>query len=516
MRIYLLNAPFHRNYSSHQRSPAVTKSRTLYYPIWLAYAAGLLEAEGYEVLLVDGPGEDIDFRTAIERGREFGPGLVVVATTTPSIANDVAAAEALKEATGAYTVLVGTHTSAEPLETLRAAARADAVTRKEYDWTLLEIAHLLSDGGREPAGIRGLTWRRADGELVTNPDRPDQMDISGLPHVSRVYRKFFGSHWKRYFYAITRHPVVTIVTGRGCPYRCTYCLFPQTLTGHLYRRRPIESIVDEFKFIEREFPGVREVFIEDDTLTVDKKRCRRFAEEMIRRRVKLRWTANARCDVDYETMRLMRAAGLRLLCVGVESADQEILDNVQKKLAVPQISRFFDDAKRAEVLVHGCFMVGNPGESHASLERTLEFAKRLNPDTAQFFPLMVYPGTAAYEWARDEGLLETEDYSRWLTPEGLHRSVVRRPDLPAEDLRRFCDRARREFYLRPDYLKQKVKQVATDPYEAARTAKSFVTFARYLFDRDGGASAHDGGDGGGGPRAPEPAPAPETPQPVAV
>ena len=494
MRVYCLNAPFHKNYSSHQRSPAVTKSRTLYYPIWLAYAAGLLEARGFEVLLVDGPGEDISFATAIERGRAFRPELVLVATTTPSIENDIRAAEALAEATGAYVALVGTHTSAEPEATLRAAPSVRAVTRQEYDWTVLELAERLAGGEPEPAaGVRGLTWRSADGSLVSEADRPDQVDISELPHVARVYKKFFPRHWKRYFYAITRHPVVTIITGRGCPYRCNYCLFPQTLTGHLYRRRPVEAVVDEFKFIEREFPGVREVFIEDDTLTVDKKRCRRLAEEMIRRRVKLRWTANARCDVDYETLRLMRAAGLRLLCVGVESADQEILDNVQKDIRVDQIERFFGDAKRADVLVHGCFMVGNMGESRGSLERTLAFAKRLEPDTAQFFPLMVYPGTEAYAWAEREGLLEAPgEWERWLTPEGLHRSVVRRPDLPSEELRRFCDRARREFYLRPGYLVRKARQVATDPYEASRTLKSLATFAGYLLHKDGGASLHDG------------------------
>ena len=211
---------------------------------------------------------------------------------------------------------------------------------------------------------------------------------------------------------------------------------------------------------------------------------------MIRRRVKLRWTANARCDVDLETLSLMRKAGLRLLCVGVESADQEILDNVQKRIQVPQIEQFFKDAKRADVLVHGCFMVGNPGETSGSLDRTLQLAKKLSPDTAQFFPLMVYPGTEAYQWAEREGLLETQDFKRWLTPEGLHRSVVERPNLPSEELREFCDRARREFYLRPAYLAQKAKQISTDPYEAGRTLKSFVTFARYLFDRDGGATRH--------------------------
>ena len=171
-----------------------------------------LEAEGFEVCLVDGPGEDIDLATAIERGRDFKPHLVVVATTTPSIYNDIAAATALKEATGAYTVLVGTHTTAEPDATLDAAPLVDAVTRSEYDWTILELARHIEGGGGEPVGIQGLTYRREGDERVVNADRPDQADISGLPHVARIYKKFFGDHWKRYFYAITRHPVVTIIT----------------------------------------------------------------------------------------------------------------------------------------------------------------------------------------------------------------------------------------------------------------------------------------------------------------
>jgi radical SAM superfamily enzyme YgiQ (UPF0313 family) len=490
VRILALNAPFHRNYSSHQRSPAVTKSRTLYYPIWLAYAAGLLEKRGFEVDLVDGPGADITVDDVLERAKSFKPQLLLVATTTPSISNDVKVALAVKEATGAFTCLVGTHVSAKPEETLDRAPEIDACTRKEYDWTVLELAEALA-GSNQPdlAKIRGLTWReRSTGKLVANLDRPDQADISELPHAAEVYKRHFFDHWKRYFYAITRHPVVTIVTGRGCPYKCTYCLFPQTLTGHGYRKRPIEAVVEEFQFIEREFPGVEEIFIEDDTLTVDKKRCRALAEGLIKAKTKIRYTANARCDVDRETLKVMRRSGLRLLCVGVESADQEILDNVKKQIRVDQIRQFFEDTKKTDVLVHGCFMVGNPGETRESLERTLTFAKQLSPDTAQFFPLMVYPGTAAYEWAQKEKLLETQDYDRWLTPEGLHRSVVERPNLPSEDLRRFCDRARREFYLRPKYVAQKLRQMARDRHEARRTVKSFVTFAKYLFDRDGGAT----------------------------
>jgi anaerobic magnesium-protoporphyrin IX monomethyl ester cyclase len=493
LRVFALNAPYHQNFSREQRSPAVTKSRTLYYPIWLAYCTGLLEKHGFSASLVDAPGADIDVAETVRRVQAFKPHLLLVSTSTPSISNDMRVAQLVKEAAGnPYTVLVGTHTTARPVETLERAPGVDAVTRSEYDWTVLELAETLA--GRDPlkpgdlSPIKGLTWRGEDGTIITNPDRPEQPDISELPHAADVYKRHLFSHWTRYFYAITRHPVVTIVTGRGCPYRCTYCMWPQTLTGHKYRRRPVEAIVEEFQYIERTFPGVQEIFIEDDTFTVHPEHCRAVAEGLIRAKTKVRYTANARCDVDVETLKLLKRSGLRLLCVGVESADQKILNNVKKGIKVSQIREFFKAAKKADVLVHGCFMVGNKGETRETLQQTLEFAKELNPDTAQFFPLMIYPGTEAYEWARNDGLLETEDYDRWLTPDGMHNSVVVRPDLPSEELRLFCDRARREFYLRPRYIARKLRQSLKSPYEAKRTMKSFGTFARYLLkNEEGGA-----------------------------
>jgi len=485
LRVFALNAPFHHNYSREQRSPAVTKSGTLYYPIWLSYCAGLLEKRGFPVSLLDGAAADIDLNETIRRAQAFKPDMLIVSTSTPSISNDMRVAQAVKEATGKpFTVMVGTHTTARPVETMERAPLIDAVSRNEYDWTMLEVAQTLAGSDpRKPgdlSAIKGLTWRDPDGTIITNPNRPDQEDISELPHAAEVYKKHLFDYWTRYFYAITRHPVVTIITGRGCPYRCTYCMWPQTLTGHGYRARPIESIVDEFKYIEKNFPGVQEIFVEDDTFTVDKEHARAVAEGLIRAKTKVKYTANARCDVDLETLKVMKKSGLRLLCVGVESADQKILNNVKKGIKVDQIRRFFTAAKKADVMVHGCFMVGNKGETSETLQSTLQFAKELNPDTAQFFPLMIYPGTEAYEWARKDGLIETENWDNWLTQDGLHASVVVRPNLPSEELRLFCDRARREFYLRPAYITQKLRQSIKSPYEAKRTMKSFGTFARYL------------------------------------
>jgi radical SAM superfamily enzyme YgiQ (UPF0313 family) len=176
----------------------------------------------------------------------------------------------------------------------------------------------------------------------------------------------------------------------------------------------------------------------------------------------------------------MRRAGCRLFCVGFESGDQTILDNIKKSITLDKITAFTRDAKRAGILVHGCFMVGNRGETRETLETTLRFAKELNPDTAQFYPIMVYPGTSDYDYFGGKGWIVSNDFRRWLTDDGLHSSVVSNPDLRYEELVAFCDRARRAFYLRPTYIFAKLKQMAVNPGESKRIIKAALTFFRYL------------------------------------
>jgi radical SAM superfamily enzyme YgiQ (UPF0313 family) len=450
----------------------------MYYPIWLTYATGVLEQNGFQVKLVDAPAAGRDLGYVLDLVDGWQPRLVVVDTSTPSIYNDVDVVRAIKQRTpGAFVVLVGPHVSALPEESLRLSDAIDAVARREYDYTVRDLA-LAVQSGADLLDIHGLTYRR-NGEVINNPDRPYIRDLDALPLVSEVYKRHLRI--EDYFYSIARYPEVTIVTGRGCPYRCVYCLWPQTLTGRGYRRRSAANVVNEFEFIERELPQVKEVFIEDDTLTVSERHTVVLCQELIQRGIQLPFTANSRADISYETLRWLKKAGCRLLCVGFESGDQVVLDAMRKGIQVEKFYRFAHDARRAGVMIHGCFMVGNPGETSRSLNRTLRLALELPLDTAQFFPLMVYPGTEAYAWAQRNGYLISEDFRNWLTEEGLHNSVVSRPDLPAEELVQWCDDARRRFYLRPRYILAKVHEIIAHPAETRRIFKSFRRFVRHLF-----------------------------------
>ncbi|MBI5376218.1 MAG: radical SAM protein [Candidatus Schekmanbacteria bacterium] len=477
MNVLLLNPPYLKKFSRPQRSPAVTKSGTLYYPMWLAYAAGALQKAGHEIDLIDAPADGYSFEEVIERGKRFSPDLIVLDTSTPSIYNDVDVAGRLKDIfPSSFIVLVGTHVSALSDEVIRIDGRVDAVARYEYDQTLVELAAVLS-GKKDLKEVSGLSFRDGD-KIIHNPQRAFTEDLDAFPFVSSVYKKFLKI--ENYFNPNALYPMVTITTSRGCPFPCTFCVYPQTLMGRKFRLRSIESVVAEMKYIVENFPQAKAVFFEDDTITVNKKRCEELAKSIIREKINISWTANARVGLDYDTMKIMKEAGCRCFCVGFESGSQLILENMKKKITVEDMEGFMKNARRAGILIHGCFMAGLPGETKETLMETLELAKRLKPDTVQFYPVMIYPGTEAYNWYKERGLISTDDFSKWLTPDGLHNTVIRTEKLSSAEIVKFCDYARRSFYLRPGYLLYKMMQMIMHPEEIKRTAKSARTFIKYL------------------------------------
>jgi anaerobic magnesium-protoporphyrin IX monomethyl ester cyclase len=486
VKLLFLNPPFkpeHGRFSREQRSPAITKGGTFYYPIWLCYAAAVLQNDGFCIKIIDAPARRMTYEQVEQQAAAYAPNIIVVDTSTPSIVNDVGIADQLKEITGAFTVLVGTHPSALPTETLRMSNRVDAIARKEYDYTIRDIARAIARIGvfneKSLRSIPGLTFRIGD-EIVHNSDREFIKDLDEIPFVSKVYHDYLDVN--DYFYTIAQYPQVAIFSARGCPHRCVYCVYPQVMHGRAYRTRSVQNLIEEFLYIERELPQVREIFIEDDTFTVSARRIQEFAAAYRSNGLKISWVANSRADIDFDTLRKLKSCNCRLLCVGFESGDQSVLDAMGKNLKIEKARQFVKDANKAGLIVHGCFLFGNPGESKETLERTLRYAKELRLDTAQFFPIMVYPGTEAYNWAVKEGFLLTEDFSRWNTEEGLHNCVVSRPNLTQEELVAFCDKARREFYLRPAYISYRLARLILHPLQDwRRFSKSFKTFRKFLF-----------------------------------
>jgi radical SAM superfamily enzyme YgiQ (UPF0313 family) len=182
-------------------------------------------------------------------------------------------------------------------------------------------------------------------------------------------------------------------------------------------------------------------------------------------------------------MRWMKKANCRLVIVGFESGSNKILKLMKKGVKVEQF-KAAENARKTGLLIHACYMMGNRGETLETMYETLELAKKMNTDTAQFFPLMIYPGTEAYDWAKQEGLITVKNYDEWLTPEGLHNTVVGTHDLKPQEIVDFCNYARKEYYVRPAYIWVKLRTIITHPAELKRTIKAFLTFYKYLFNKN--------------------------------
>lgn len=482
MNIAFINAPFFPKYSRGSRSPAVAKSGTIYYPTWLAVSAGFAEKNGHTITLIDAPAEPITSEETFTRLTSFNPDIAVIETSTGSISNDIKFSEELKKRfPSTFICLVGNHVTAIDKPTMKQSKSIDAVARNEYEVTIVDLADRLQKK-ESLEKVLSLTWRYGD-EIVANAPRPalTPEELDAMPFASEIFKRFCNP--KDYFFAAGRYPQIMVYTGRGCPFLCTWCMYPQNFYGHTYRHRSPKNIAAEFKFIEKNFPEVVEVTIEDDTFTVYKKHTIEVCQELIAQHNKLTWTCNARADLDEETMRWMKRAGCRLLTVGFESGSNEILKLMKKGLKVEQFVAA-ENARKTGILIHGTFMMGNRGETLQTMLQTLELAKKLNTDTAQFYPLMLYPGTEAYDWAKKEGLIHANSWDEWLTPDGLHNNVVGTHDLSPQDIVDFCNYARREYYWRPAYLLMKIRTTVMHPTEWRRTIKAFINFAKYLFNKN--------------------------------
>lgn len=496
MKILCLNPPFKTEYgrfSRTSRSPAITKSGTIYYPIWLCYAAGVLEDAGYEVKVIDSCAYGYDLEATLRIVAEFKPEMVVIDTSTPSVYSDVKACDGVKGIRPeCFVVLMGTHPTALPEETLQLSDSIDAIAVGEADYTLKELSQKLSLADMHKvqtdvsyrenilSGIDGLAYR-AGNRICVNKRRELIKDLDALPFVSRVYKKHLDA--RRYFFAASDYPEVQIMTARGCIAKCTFCVYPQTIHGLKYRMRSPKSIADEFQWITENMPEIREIGIEDDTFTGSEKRVVDFCKEIIERGIKIKWYCNVRVGLKYETMEWMRKANCVLLTVGYESANKDILKNIEKRITPDMIQEFSKNTRKAGLLVHGCFMAGNRGETRDTLEESLRMALRMMDDTMQFFPLMVYPGTQDYEWAKREDLLTIKDFSDYVTADGCHNSVLRMPDMNSDEIRQWCDYARRKYYLRPKYIAYKLIQQFKCPSEIRRTFKAAKRFVKFLIPK---------------------------------
>ncbi len=477
MKLCFINPPFKAEYgkfSRESRSPSIGHSGVLYYPLWLVYAAAVAEENGFSVAFIDAPAKQMDVTGAMLRVEKEASdtSLFVLDTSTPSIYSDAAFGARLKKKYPASKVmLVGTHPSAMDVETLSINMEIDYIARHEYDYIVLETAKALRDG-TDISAVCGLTYRDSRGKILRNPDAGYIEELDRIPMAAPFIKKYLDV--MDYVFPAASYPAIQIFTGRGCPAHCNYCVYPQTLHGHKYRLRSPENVVAEFQYIAENFPMVHEVVIEDDTFTANKKRvieiCKRLVEAGLHKRLK--WLCNARVNIDLETMQAMKKAGCHLIIPGFESYNEQILINIKKGSNLELIDNYVKNAKKASLMVHACYMVGNMGETRETMETTLAAAMRFKTDTAQFFPLVPYPGTEAYGWAKSNGYI-IGGYEDYLQEDGTLNCVLNTPELSAQELVEFCAYARRKYYIRPWYIMHRIWKGIQDFEDLKRSLKAF-------------------------------------------
>ncbi|MFZ2447082.1 MAG: hopanoid biosynthesis associated radical SAM protein HpnJ [Syntrophobacteraceae bacterium] len=445
------------------RYPARREITSYWYPTWLAQPAAMVPGSR----LLDAPPHNISLQDAIRIASGYE--LVIMPASAPSLRNDIKCVEAIKALNpGVEIGFVGPHATVLPEETLRQAPVIDFVCRNEFDYTCVDLAR-----GKAYDQINGLSYRANDGAIRHTPDRKQCEDLDALPSVLPVYSRDLSI--EKYFVGYLLHPYISFYTGRGCQAKCTFCLWPQTIGGHSYRTRSPEVVIREIEEGKGLFPQASEWFIDDDTFTQDRARAIAIGKGF--KRLNLTWSCNARVNIDYDTLKQLKANGLRLLVVGFESGNQDILNRIRKGATLEMAREFMKNCRRLGIKVHGTFILGLPIEDRQTIENTIRFAQELDPYTIQVSIAAPFAGTELYRQAIQNGWLENGDFCY---ESGIQTAALRYPDLSFDEIEESVAKMYRRFYFRTKPLLRMLYEMSIDRRVFIRRLREGREFLQYL------------------------------------
>ena len=469
MKTLLLNPPSFDNFDggAGSRWPATREIESFWYPVWLSYPAGLLPGSR----LLDAPSHKVTAAETVRLAREYE--FVVLFTSTVGFESDLRLIRSMKAAKPDLKVaFVGPPVQVRPAESLMASEDIDFVVRGEFDYPVAEFAQ-----GKPLQEIGNVSYRR-DGQLIHNPLRPplETGELDRLPFATEVYRRDLVI--ENYNVPFLLHPFIALYTSRGCPALCTFCLWPQTLSGHAWRVRSAENVAQEIRQALKTFPQAKEFFFDDDSFNIRKDRvlelCAKFKP------LGFRWSCTARVHSDYETLKAMAEAGARLLIVGFESGDATILKNIKKGATLEMARTFAKNCRKLGILIHGDFIIGLPGETKDSIQRTIDFAQELDTDTIQVSIAHALPGTELYDYARRNNFLGSEALT---DTQGHQLPHLVYPGLGREEMMAAVNRFYDSYYFRPRVAWRIVRKAAWDAHERKRLYHEAVEFLRLRTER---------------------------------
>src|ERR1700726_924585 len=397
MKTLFLNPPSFEKLDggAGSRWPATREIESYWYPVWLAYPCGMLPGSR----LLDAPPHGLTPEDAVRIAQDYE--FVVLFTSTVGFFSDLRMARAMKDKKpGLKICFVGPQVQIKPAESLLASPHIDFVVRGEFDHAVVEYAQ-----GKPLSEILSASYVK-DGKVVHNPPRPmlQTAELDELPFATEVYEK--NLKVENYNVPFLLNPFVSFYTSRGCPALCTFCMWPQTISGHAWRIRSVDNVVQEVKNAISYFPKMKEIFFDDDTFNIRKDRAIELSQKF--KPLKFRWSCTARCHSKYEELKAMADGGARLFIVGFESGDPQILKNIKKGATVEMAREFMKNCKKVGIKVHGDFIIGLPGETKETINKTIDFAKELDCETIQVSLAHAMPGTELHDTMAQQGFLKIE------------------------------------------------------------------------------------------------------------
>jgi len=441
MKVLLANPPWRKdNYfgvRAGTRWPFLTKLSKgqkipdyVPFPFFLAYTAALLKKENIEVRLIDAIPLGLNESEFLKQIENFSPNLIIQETSTPSIKYDIEIAKKIKEnGLSKRIALSGPHVSIYKSDFLKENQFIDYLLIGEYELTALELSKRLKED-KNLEDVKGLIYSK-NSEIFENEPRELLADLDTLPYPSRELLPMV--HYRDYFCDIPQ-PTAQIWASRGCPFGCIFCLWPEVIYGsRKYRVRDPKLVAEEMKHIVDHYnPG--SIFFDDDTFNIGKERMLKLCSEIIKQDIKKPWAVMARPDTsDEETLRALKDAGMCAIKYGIESGDQEILEESGKSLNLDKAEETIMITKNLDIKTHLTFTIGLLGETEESVKTTLDFALRMNPDSAQFSICTPFPGTKYFNHAVENNFLSFKDFSDF---DGAGKAVIRTESLLSEDLER--------------------------------------------------------------------------------
>jgi hopanoid biosynthesis associated radical SAM protein HpnJ len=470
MRTLFLQAPSYDGFDggAGSRYQARREIKSFWYPTWLAQAAAMVP----DSKLIDSIPHGIRMPEIVKQVGDYD--LAVLHTSSPSFGDDVKAIQALKSANPRLKAgFVGAKVAVQPDESLKYSDAIDFVARNEFDFTIKELAD-----GRDWSAIDGLSFRNRQGAIVHNKERAILENMDALPFVTEVYKRDLAI--EKYFIGYLKHPYISFYTGRGCKSRCTFCLWPQTVGGHRYRTRSVEHVIEEIAWAKKAFPQVKEFFFDDDTFTDNLPRAEAIAKEL--GKLGVTWSCNAKANVPYESLKKLKDGGLRLLLVGYESGNQQILHNIKKGMRVEVAEKFTRDCHELGIVIHGTFIAGLPGETRETLKETAAWAAKINPHTIQVSLAAPYPGTFLYRQAVENGWLDAE-HAELVDEHGVQIAPLHYPHLSHKEIFDSVETFYRSFYFRPRKIGAIVGEMVRDKDMMVRRLREGVEFFEFLKER---------------------------------